>query len=150
MSCQIHIRLAGVDAPELPHFGRPGQPFGEEAKKWLTEYVNGRNVRVTIYKTDQYSRIVGTAYVRRRLFWRDVGHEMLKSGYATVYEARTGAEFGGKEDVYRKTVGEAQRKGIGMWARSSRVKKALGMNQKVTVETPGQFKQRMKNQEQGS
>ena len=31
----IGVRLAGVDAPECAHFGKEGQPFGEEAKYGL-------------------------------------------------------------------------------------------------------------------
>lgn len=41
---------------------------------------------------------------------------MLKAGYATVYEANTGAEFGEFEEKYRETEEVAKRKKLGMWA----------------------------------
>lgn len=48
---------------------------------------------------------------------RDVGLEMLKVGWAGVYEAKTGVEFGGEriERVYREAEEVAKRKGRGMW-----------------------------------
>ena len=109
--------MAGVDAPELAHFGRPSQPYAQEALDWLTAYVLGRRVRAYVYKIDQYNRVVGTAYVRRGLLRRDVGLQMLRAGFATVYEAKTGAEFGeGLEAKYRRAEWWAKTKRIGMWA----------------------------------
>jgi endonuclease YncB( thermonuclease family) len=60
--------------------------------------------------------VVATVYVRRFLFRRDVGKEMLKAGLATVYEAKMGAEFGDFEGKYRKTEEVAKRKKLGMWS----------------------------------
>lgn len=120
---QIHIRLAGVDAPELPHFGRPEQPFAREAHDWLTAYLLNRRVRVYVYRQDQYQRAVGSAYVRRALDFplpfrrRDVSYEMLRRGLGTVYEAKIGAEFGGEaaEQRYRKAEWWAKLRGAGLW-----------------------------------
>jgi endonuclease YncB( thermonuclease family) len=112
---QIHIRLAGVDAPELAHFGRPSQPFSQEAIDWLTSYIHLRRVRAYVYKRDQYDRAVATVYVRKWLLRRDVGLQMLRMGLATVYEAKTGAEFGMLEEKYRKAERWAKLRGRGMW-----------------------------------
>ncbi|SPO21974.1 uncharacterized protein UTRI_01961_B [Ustilago trichophora] len=35
----ISVRIAGVDAPESAHFGKPAQPFSKEAKAFLTSMV---------------------------------------------------------------------------------------------------------------
>ena len=75
-----------------------------------------RRVRAYIYKRDQYERVVATVWVRRFLFRKDVGRAMLKAGFATIYEAKMGAEFGDFEEKYRKTEEEARRKKRGMWA----------------------------------
>ncbi|KAL2436720.1 putative endonuclease lcl3 [Exophiala dermatitidis] len=117
----IHVRLAGIDAPELAHFGRPSQPYAQEALDWLTAYILGKRVRTYVYKIDQYSRVVGTAYVWKGLLRRDVGLQMLRAGLATVYEAKTGAEFGkGLEKKYRKAEWWAKTKRKGMWAASKK------------------------------
>lgn len=128
----IHVRLAGIDAPELPHFGRPEQPYAQEAHKWLIDYLGTRRVRAYVYKQDQYSRVVATVYIWKGLFRRDVGLQMLKNGMATVYEANTGAEFGTFEDKYRKAERWAKTKRKGLWAGSS----------KPGFETPGEYKKR--------
>lgn len=51
-------------------------------------------------------------------FWRrDVSLQMLRDGWATVYEAKQGAEFGGEktEQKYRREEETAKRKGRGIW-----------------------------------
>ncbi|KAL9036799.1 MAG: hypothetical protein Q9214_005979 [Letrouitia sp. 1 TL-2023] len=134
----IHIRLAGVDAPELSHFGRPAQPFSQEAMDFLTSYILHRRVRAYVYKRDQYERAVATVYVRRWLRRRDVGFEMLKRGLATVYEAKSGAEFGKLEDKYRSAEKWAKIKRKGMWA-----------GKKKDYESPRDYKTRMTAPEPG-
>ncbi|PGH06859.1 hypothetical protein GX51_02104 [Blastomyces parvus] len=116
----IHIRLAGIDAPELPHFGRPAQPYSHAAHTWLTTYLLNRRVRAYVYRQDQYGRVVATVYVRRWPFpfiRRDVGLQMLRAGLATVYEAKSGVEFGGKEmeGRYRRAEERAKRLRRGLW-----------------------------------
>lgn len=115
-SLQIPIRLAGIDAPECAHFGRPAQPFSTDALAWLNNYILGKRVRAKVYRRDQYDRIVATVYVRRFLFRRDVGLEMLKSGLATTYEAKTGAEFGGLEEIYKAAEAKAKAQKCGIWS----------------------------------
>ncbi|KAF5023864.1 hypothetical protein F66182_4068 [Fusarium sp. NRRL 66182] len=112
----IPVRLAGVDAPECAHFGRPAQPFSAEALAWLRNYIHNRNVRAYVYKMDHYNRIVGTVYVRRWLLRKDVGLEMIKAGLATTYEAKQGAEFGGRKEMYEEAMETAKQKRKGMWA----------------------------------
>lgn len=115
---QISIRLAGIDAPEGAHFGKTAQPFAAEALTWLTDYILGKRVRARIYKRDQYDRIVATVFVRRFLFRRDVGLEMLKKGLATTYESKSGAEFGGLEEKYKAAEAKAKAQKLGIWARN--------------------------------
>ena len=40
----IHVRLEGVAAPEVVHFGDPGEPRGETAKAFMIELVEGQTV----------------------------------------------------------------------------------------------------------
>jgi len=75
-----------------------------------------RRVRAYVYKRDQYERVVATVFVRRFLFRKDVGKEMLKAGLATIYEAKMGAEFGDFEEKYRAAEEKAKRQKRGMWA----------------------------------
>lgn len=163
----IHIRLAGIDAPELSHFGKPAQPHASESLEYLRQLVRGKKARAWLYRWDQYGRIVGSVYVRRwgipglpRWMMRDVGLEMLRAGCATVYEAKFGVEFGGKEKEYRAAQMTAQRKKVGMWkerqgeggqGRANAVTRAmesmgfLPKRKRVeSYESPMEFKKRMK------
>ncbi|CEL06238.1 hypothetical protein ASPCAL07345 [Aspergillus calidoustus] len=138
----IHIRLAGVDAPELAHFGRPEQPFARDAHEWLTSYLLNKRVRAYVHRPDQYQRAVATVYIRRAFDFpipfrrRDVSYEMLRRGLATVYEAKSGAEFGGKttEEKYKSAEWWAKMRGNGMWK---------GFRQNKEWESPREYKTRM-------
>ncbi|KAI5365833.1 Putative staphylococcal nuclease (SNase-like), SNase-like, superfamily [Septoria linicola] len=141
----LSVRIAGIDAPELPHFGKPGQPHGQDALDWLTNYIQHRRVRVLPLSTDQYGRVVGTVHVRG-LFSRDVGLEMIKAGWATVYEAKSGAEFAGKEEQYREAEARAKQKKVGMWGGQTMIGKLLGKKQEP-LESPRDFKTRAKKEE---
>lgn len=100
--------------------------------EWLTNYILHRRVRAYVYRRDQYDRAVATVYVWRGLLRRDVGLQMLRQGLATVYEAKTGAEFGRVEDKYRQAEWWAKRKKKGMWA-----------GKKGVYESPRDYKKRM-------
>ncbi|KAL2823154.1 hypothetical protein BDW59DRAFT_149011 [Aspergillus cavernicola] len=138
----IHIRLAGVDAPELAHFGRPEQPFARDAHEWLTSFLLDRRVRAYVHRPDQYQRVVATVCIRRVLDFpipfrrRDVSYEMLRRGLATVYEAKSGSEFGGEatERKYRNAEWWAKNKGNGMWK---------GFRRNKEWESPREYKTRM-------
>ena len=39
---KLRIRLLGIDAPEIPHGKKPGQPYGEEARDYLDHLIGGR------------------------------------------------------------------------------------------------------------
>ncbi|KAI9723139.1 MAG: putative endonuclease lcl3 [Chrysothrix sp. TS-e1954] len=171
----LHIRIAGVDAPELPHFGKPGQKHGDEALAWLRGQLMfqehpqkgedprlGRKVRCYVWSKDQYGRVVGTCWIRRASWvaglpkaigcW-DLGERMLKAGWATVFEGKNVAEFGGKEARYRELEAQAKKKRVGMWG-GSRVSGlgdilkswlGLGSTESQKLESPREFKNRMKD-----
>ncbi|WP_222862884.1 thermonuclease family protein [Geothermobacter ehrlichii] len=56
----VKIRLAEIDCPETSHGPKkPGQPFGQAAKKFVLDLVGGRTVRVDVVTKDRYGRISG-------------------------------------------------------------------------------------------
>ncbi|KAF2221932.1 hypothetical protein BDZ85DRAFT_182374, partial [Elsinoe ampelina] len=150
----IHVRIAGVDAPELAHFGRPSQPHGQESLDMLRALVLGRYVRVYLYRRDQYERVVAGVYMRTPMPVTDVALKMLEEGAAGVYEAKFGSEFGGEqmEKLYRDAEAEAKRKGVGMWGGKGASKEERGWWARLfgsakaqgKVETPREYKTRMK------
>src|SRR5271169_2227103 len=103
----IHVRLAGIDAPEGAHFGNAAQPYAVEAQAWLTNYVLGRRVRVILFSRDRYERVVCSVKIWKWGFRRDVSLEMAKAGWAEVYD-NFGAEYGGLESQLRHAVEKAK------------------------------------------
>ncbi|KAF2498627.1 SNase-domain-containing protein [Lophium mytilinum] len=138
----LHIRIAGIDAPEMAHFGHPAQPYSKEAYDWLSAYILNRRVRAKIYRRDQYDRVIATVFVRKGLFRRDVGLEMLKSGLATIYEAKSGSEFGKFEEKYRKAEEKARLATKGIWTQPSLWERLRGQRAK-DMESPREYKTRM-------
>ncbi|KZT58175.1 SNase-domain-containing protein [Calocera cornea HHB12733] len=156
----IHIRIAGVDAPELAHFGRPAQPYGQEALEWLKSMVDGRVVYCQLVRRDQYGRVVATVVVPRWFLpvWlrsgKNVGLEMLRAGLATTY-TQSGAEYGKwTVEEFQQVEEEAKygcftstrwiyltmsyrREKRGMWAKTSK------------YESPAHYKRRYKTGEGG-
>jgi endonuclease YncB( thermonuclease family) len=79
--------------------------------------------------------------VRRWFFRKDLGLEMLKAGLATVYEAKTGAEFGTAEEKYRAAERKARENQVGMWAKPNFIQRFGGASSK-TLESPREYKAR--------
>ena len=73
---QYKIRLAGIDAPEKK------QPFGNVAKKSLSDMVYGKQVSVDYNKQDRYGRTVGKVIVDGV----DANLEQVKRGLAWFYK----------------------------------------------------------------
>jgi endonuclease YncB( thermonuclease family) len=44
-SSKVRTRVLGIDAPEIPHGNKPGQPYGEEARDYLDHLIGGKTVR---------------------------------------------------------------------------------------------------------
>ncbi|KAJ7116344.1 nuclease [Mycena epipterygia] len=132
----LHIRIAGVDAPEAAHFGRPSQPYSEESLAWLRQEILGKTVYCQLLRRDQYSRIVAIVTMPPRFLpgsWtsgKSLSLEMLRSGWVTTYE-QAGAEYGkwGKEEFLR-VENEAKAARRGMWANGT------------TAESPSEYKRR--------
>ncbi|KAI0063542.1 SNase-domain-containing protein [Artomyces pyxidatus] len=137
----IHIRMAGVDAPEAAHFGRPAQPYAEEALSWLKNQVEGKTVYCQVLRKDQYSRIVAIPLLSPRIFpgfiasGKCIPLEMLRAGWVEVYE-QSGAEYGrwGK-DEFMRIQAEAQTSKRGMWKHGT------------TAESPSEYKRRYRTGE---
>jgi endonuclease YncB( thermonuclease family) len=80
-----HVRLIGIDAPELGHDGRASQPFAQAARSALARLLAGSHDRVALRygqtRHDHYGRTL--AY----LFLPDgdsVSAALLREGYATA------------------------------------------------------------------
>lgn len=124
----LHIRLCGVDAPERAHFGKPAQPYSDEALGWLRSFILGRRIRVKPLSIDQYGRVVGKATIWTLFGRKNVSLEMIKNGVGIVYEGKASAEFDGDEMIFREEEKKAKKSRKGLWASGKK------------LQTPGEFK----------
>ncbi len=122
---RLRIRLLGIDAPEIPHGTKPGQPYGEEARDYLDHLIGGKTIRADAYGPDRYKRILA-------VIWDEsinVNLLMVAMGYAEVYR-------GAPCQVYCRELEQAEAKAredrAGMWA------------QGPSYESPAAFRRRMR------
>jgi endonuclease YncB( thermonuclease family) len=106
---KLRIRLLGIDAPEIPHGSKPGQPLGDEARLHLERLVSQRAVRIESFGPDIYKRLLAVIWVGAT----NVNIEMVRAGLAEIYKgARCQAYCRELKDAETK----AQRERAGMWA----------------------------------
>ncbi|KAK9237581.1 hypothetical protein V1525DRAFT_403592 [Lipomyces kononenkoae] len=129
----IHVRLCGIDAPECKSYGKSGQPFGPESRDWLRQYLLGRKVKIRLYSLDQYQRAVAMVTVRSWTGRKDVSSEMLRAGWAIVYESKFQAAFGSTKEMYQREEQYARAHKNGMWKYGESL-----------VESPAEYKKRMR------
>eukprot|EP00698_Gefionella_okellyi_P001045 TRINITY_DN1091_c0_g1_i1.p1 TRINITY_DN1091_c0_g1~~TRINITY_DN1091_c0_g1_i1.p1 ORF type:complete len:186 (+),score=35.59 TRINITY_DN1091_c0_g1_i1:145-702(+) len=130
----VYVRLAGIDAPEMAHFGGAGQPFAEEARDYLKSLIDDKMVTVELLQRDQYRRAVSMVWVRKpwSLFRTNVSLEMVRKGLAVVYTS-AGAQYGDILPKLKDAEEKAKNDKVGMWKQgrkfvSPKDYKAMGLN----------------------
>ncbi|KAF9932654.1 putative endonuclease lcl3 [Linnemannia zychae] len=121
----LHIRIAGVDAPEGAHFNMPAQPFSAESLAWLRKELLGKTVTVKPYAKDRYDRVVSMAWYPSALpfFKKNISKEMLKVGYGQIYR-QAGSEYGGLLKEFEALENKAKKNKIGIWSQKNMVSAA--------------------------
>jgi len=79
------VRLLGIDTPELHHPDLPVQKFGKEAKAYVKNLIEGKEVIIeydSLNLNDKYGRLLAYVYTKEGVL---VNAELVKSGYAYVY-----------------------------------------------------------------
>ena len=124
---KLRIRLLGIDAPELSHNGRPGQPYADEARDYLDHLIGGKTIQVDAYGRDQYNRVLGVLWDEQL----NVNLLMVAMGYAEIYRGAP-CLVQCRELVTAET--KARQDRVGMWA------------QGATYESPAVFRRRRRIQ----
>jgi len=122
---KLRIRLLGIDAPEVPHSTKPGQPFGEEARDYLDHLVDGKMVRVDAFGPDRYKRVLAVIWEEQI----NVNLLMVAMGYAEVYR---GAPCQAHCRELEKAESKAREDRVGMWVQGDK------------YESPAVFRKRMR------
>jgi len=82
---EFKVRLVGIDAPESPKRKRePGQPYSQQAKKYLAGLVLNKVVDIKGYGLDRNNRILGVIFLGDE----NINVEMVKAGLAELYRGK--------------------------------------------------------------
>ena len=104
------IRLAGIDAPEMPRVkDGPGQPFCEKARQHLAYLVLDRSVTIQAVGTDRGGRTLAVVYWQKT----NVNLEMVRAGLAQA--CRKGCSDRIDLTAYRQAEKKARQKLLGIW-----------------------------------
>ena len=89
----IQVRLKGGAAPEVAHFGEPGEAGGEEAKKFMVELVEGQTVVCDLTQERTHGRRVGWCYRNGE----DVAEALIWAGLARDCPRYSGGRYAAVE-----------------------------------------------------
>lgn len=107
---KTHIRLAGIDAPELDH------PYGKQAKWAMVQLCKGQTVTARIRPELSYDRVVAECSLPDG---RDLAAEMVRAGMALDWPKFSGGKYRHLETP------EARRK---LWRADARQRGKLRLN----------------------
>jgi micrococcal nuclease len=108
----VHVRLIGINTPEIAHYGKPGECFGIRAASLTRRLALGRRVVLQAGRErhDRYGRLL--AYVRVLGEPDDLERTLLVRGAARTLAIAPNVD---RAAVYARLEGDAQRAGRGLW-----------------------------------
>ena len=112
---EVIVRVIGVDAPEVPHPGKPGACYGAQATSFVRRALLGRRVRlrVGVEPHDRYGRTLARVVaVDGPLAGRDLSEELARRGLARPLPIPPNTEDAPRIGAL---VDEARRAGAGLW-----------------------------------
>lgn len=120
----LPVRICTIDTPETPKFGKPGQPFGLEAKEALKAFLEGGRIGIRLLQTDQYGRAVAQVFTPPTIPFLGrptmADEFMLSKGLAEVYTGG-GAVYGPLGvDAYMDLQEQAKNDKLGIWSLDKR------------------------------
>lgn len=107
---QMMVRLAGIDAPEMPKRRFEGQPYCQKAKDFLEKMVLGKHVDIKGYGIEKYGRQLAEVFADGT----NVNLELVKAGLAEIYDGRLPKGFDVKP--YQQAEAEAKEAKKGIWS----------------------------------
>lgn len=105
---RFKVRLVGIDAPESGRNQVPDQPFAKAAAQSLSQWTAGRSLRLKLYGTDAYNRVLAEVFHRGK----NLNLDLVSQGLAEVYQGRPAPGFNPAPYHRAQTIAKAAKKGI--------------------------------------
>lgn len=99
------IWLKSIDAPESK------QNYAKKSRKMLAELIEGKDVKVIIYKKDMYDRYIGTVYYEGQ----DVGLRQIEAGMAWHFKQFAYEQNAEERKIYAQAEQKARIDKQGLW-----------------------------------
>jgi micrococcal nuclease len=108
----VHVRVIGVDTPEIYHDGRPAECYARRAASITRRLTLGREVSLRVGREphDRYGRLL--AYVQVRGQPRDLEHTLLAQGAARTLAIAPNTDRAAEYDALERAARAARR---GLW-----------------------------------
>lgn len=107
------VRLAGIDAPEVPHGEQKGQLYSRKARRFLQEQAQGKKITLdfpSVQPKDRFGRLVAEAFLENGASLNEI---LISEGAAFFYPHQD------LNPAFQEKLKEAQTKAIqekrGMW-----------------------------------
>ena len=124
---KLRVRLLGIDAPEIPHGNKPGQPYGEEARDYLDHLIGGKSVRLETYGPDRYQRVLAVIWDEQI----NVNLLMVAMGYTEVYR-------GARCQVYCRELDDTEAKArwdrVGIWVQGEKYESPVAFQKRKRIQ----------------
>jgi endonuclease YncB( thermonuclease family) len=106
-----HVRLLGINAPEVAHENSPAQVMGDTATRALARLISGQTVHLEfdVQHKDDYGRTLAQVYLHDGTW---VNGEMVRSGMAHVYTFTPNLRWAGELIRLESPAREAR---LGIW-----------------------------------
>ncbi len=106
-----HVRLLGINAPELAHDGRPEEPLARKAREELGDLIAGRPIHLApgSQPHDHYGRLLARVFLADG---REAGVELVRAGLAVAVAIPPNLAGMGARQAAE---GEARRHHRGIW-----------------------------------
>lgn len=109
MDLVFSIRLCGIDSPEIGTSDQQSQPLSREARSYLENLLNNREITLKNYGTDSYHRQLAEVFIDGN----NINIEMIRQGLAEVYKGEPPKTL--DLHFYLKEQEKARRAGKGIW-----------------------------------
>lgn len=107
----FNVRLLLVDTPETVHPDKDPEPYGKEASNYTKEMLFGKDVKLYLDEKVTYGRRL--AFVE--LDGEDYNKQLIKGGYARVYEDKENAKYAEQLESYKLEEEKARKNRTGLW-----------------------------------
>ena len=112
-----HVRILGINTPEIAHAGKPAEAFGDSASRFTESLIDGKNIKLTFEgKTyDMFGRILAYVWLtntagKDSLFLQA---ELLKTGLARISHYPKGMRY---YDLFYNLRRTAMHEYLGIWS----------------------------------